>query len=248
VSIDPEREPRFLTLLADQYEPTQADKERVLAKILASSACAAPAHTRADVGAAAKGGRKSLLLGMSCVAMAFIGMMVFRTSVHLPSAPAGPALAAPPQASEPGRESETEKVPAVPSMSVDALPSTKIVFPSVKRVHSTEVQPPVIAAPSAPELLASPSSDTLEREARLLADARRALRAGNVDEALAVLDVHARTFPNGWLASDRAAEHILVLCSAGRRDEAVREANAFLEGRPKGPLTRRVEMSCAAQP
>ncbi len=62
---------------------------------------------------------------------------------------------------------------------------------------------------------------------------------------LALLDEHARTFPNGFLASDRAAEHIVVLCGLGRQDEAAREAKAFLAGRPEGPLTRRVTMSCA---
>ena len=96
--------------------------------------------------------------------------------------------------------------------------------------------------------MSEPAADTLEREARILADARRARQSGNGEEALALLDEHARVFPSGWLASDRDAERILVLCSLGRRDQAVREAAAFLAGRPKGPLTRRVELSCAGQP
>ena len=89
-------------------------------------------------------------------------------------------------------------------------------------------------------------ADTLGRETQLLSSARAAEKGGNPDKALALLDEHARLFPNGWLANDCVAERIVVLCSVGRRAEAVREAKAFLDGRPKSPLTRRVEASCAA--
>ena len=111
------------------------------------------------------------------------------------------------------------------------------------------VNPP--AATTAPAVVAvAPAADpdTLEREARILADARRARQADDAERALALLDQHAREFPTGWLASDRAAERIVVLCALGRRAEAVREAAIFLKGRPRGPLTRRVEMSCVGQP
>jgi RNA polymerase sigma-70 factor (ECF subfamily) len=89
------------------------------------------------------------------------------------------------------------------------------------------------------------SSDTLAEEARLLAEARRAVRAGDVPRALTLLDEHARVFPNGWLVDDRAAERIVVLCHLGRQEEAVREATIFLSGRPESPLTHRVATSCA---
>ena len=47
---------------------------------------------------------------------------------------------------------------------------------------------------------------------------------------------------------ERIAERIVVLCTVGRRAEAAREAKSFLDGRPKSPLTRRVEASCAVEP
>jgi len=47
--------------------------------------------------------------------------------------------------------------------------------------------------------------------------------------------------------ADRAAERIIVLCSLGRRAEAVEQATVFLRSRPKSPLTRRVEASCAGE-
>ena len=71
---------------------------------------------------------------------------------------------------------------------------------------------------------------------------------GDAAQGLALLDEHAQTFPKGFLAGDRAAERIVVLCGLGRRDEAVREAKVFLAGRPEGPLTRRVTMSCGGEP
>lgn len=91
------------------------------------------------------------------------------------------------------------------------------------------------------------SADTLGRETQLITSARAALKEKSPDKALAFLDEHARLFPNGWLANDRMAERIVVLCSVSRRSEAVREARAFLDGRPKSPLTRRVEESCAVE-
>lgn len=262
MSTEPENELSLLAPLADAYEPTAVDADRVLAKIEASlastaaSPCSAAADSPARAGAAAgvRGGKKALLVGLSCLTMALVGVAVFETTRLSSTADTEPPKAGLTKHESPSNATlvpprAAEEVPAMPSISVDALPSAAVVppagrdprLPAVSVTASAPVAPGPVPAPVAP-------ADTLEQEARLLAAARHAVSGGDAEHALALLDEHARVFPNGWLASDRAAERVVVLCSLGRRAEATREATAFLAGRSPSPLTRRVEMSCAGAP
>jgi RNA polymerase sigma-70 factor (ECF subfamily) len=142
-----------------------------------------------------------------------------------------PPVVSPPE-DETRRAVAAVPAPAIPSISVDALPNAA--RPTSSATGSASTPPP--------------ATDTLEREARLLADARRAVQRGDDKGALLLLDEHARVFPKGWLANDRVVEHIVVLCNLGRQAEAMREATTFLQGRADSPLTHRVATSCAGQP
>jgi hypothetical protein len=251
VSIESTKNESLLAPLVDAYEPTEADADRVFEKIqtsLSEAAIAAPTSPAeapppagASVAAGAHGGRNALLIGLSCAALVLTGAVAFTTrEAPMQPAPAmsSPAAVAAPAPAEPH---EPESAAVIPSVTVDSLPGAKPLQPAAN-AEKKAVRP----SPSATD--ATPQSDTLEREARLLSHARQARQAGESAGALALLDEHARTFPNGWLANERAVERIVVLCSLGRRDEAVREAAAFLKGRAMSPLTRRVELSCAGQP
>lgn len=273
MSTEPEKK-SLLAPLADAYEPNQADAERVFARIQASllasgaavppassalppaapAPAAAPAAPAAPVAAAgARAGKSLALLGLSVFVLAIVGGAVVKQMQSEDARPVPTVTAPAPVAPSPviaetnpaPREVTTATTPAIPSISVDSLPSANV-------VPRGATPGPIALATASPEEPApapsAPAADTLEKEARLLAEARRAVQRGEGTRALALLDEHARDYPKGWLASDRAAEHIAVLCSLGRRDEAVREAKVFLEGRPKGPLTRRVTMSCAGEP
>jgi len=244
VSIEPEKKASVLAPLADEYEPTEADAERVLAKIRAGLAAGTDARSpsSATTGAAigVEGGKKALVVGLSCLTIALAGMAVFETTRAssrdtAPAPVSSSSVSASPPAVEPNGTVEAPGT-AIPAVSVDALPSAV----AAKTVTSGEAKAAVTSARPI-------ATDTLEKEARLLVDARRALAQGDGDRALALLDQHAREFPDGWLANDRTAERIVVLCGLGRRAEAVREGRAFLEGRPQSPLTRRVESSCAGK-
>lgn len=232
------------------YEPSDVDAERIFAKI--EAALDAPPSSRAPASAStlAAGRSKAFLAaGMSCLAIAVIAGLAVRmtgdVSPALPSVPeaARAAATAAPRASDdvdPKAERPTIQTP-IPSVDVDTLPTIAI---APATAHTNKAPASAPSSRRAP----SPDADTLAKEARLLADARRASQAGAGERALALLDEHAHTFPNGWLANEREAERILVLCVLGRRAEATRAAAVFLEDRPKGPLTRRVEMSCAGTP
>jgi hypothetical protein len=82
-------------------------------------------------------------------------------------------------------------------------------------------------------------------EARLLRDADRALRSGDAEAALALLEQHERAHPGGTLVEERAAERVFALCAGGRLTEARSAAARFLEQYPRSPLAERVRATCA---
>jgi len=87
-------------------------------------------------------------------------------------------------------------------------------------------------------------AERLAREARLVKDGVIALRSGDAAHALALFDEHARTYPNGVLADDRAVERVIALCDLGRLAEARAAAHDFLTSKPSSPLAARMRASC----
>jgi hypothetical protein len=69
-----------------------------------------------------------------------------------------------------------------------------------------------------------------------------ALHAGDAARALGLADQHARAYPNGVLAEERAALRISALCSLGRVREAKDDQARFVAAHPDSPLVR---ASCA---
>jgi len=234
VSQEPPKGKSLLAPIATRYKPSQADFERLSAKIDAtlaagSTSAASPSATP----------RIAWWGGLSCVALLAAGVV----AIHSRESPAADVTASP--ASPPAMVDEKIEIASadpigVPVVSVDSLPQA-----------TPRANPPAgpagrirAAGPSKPSL----SDDTLAREARLLAEAESAFRRGEDARALSFLDEHSREFPDGVLKDERIAERIVVLCHAGRVDQAVREGRAFLQNRGSDPLARRVVMSCAGAP
>ena len=250
MSIEPGEKPSLLAPLADEYELDDAGADRLIARIDASIAQDAGVAS-ASVKAARGGGmgKNLLLIGASCLALAVAGGLVVyersNTETAAPSNVTNPHVV-PDRAKEAPREAEN--VSATPSITVESLPSAPPETPPPPAQTSEAKKTTGASSAAAAVPGGAASADTLGRETQLITSARAALKAGNPDKALALLEEHARLFPNGWLANDRIAERIVVLCTVGRRAEAAREAKSFLDGRPKSPLTRRVEASCAVEP
>jgi hypothetical protein len=146
-----------------------------------------------------------------------------------------------------------EPIPPLPSSAIaeQAAPDTERPTPTAPRPLLGSGAPRTASANASSSVNPmSPSSGPtpLEEEALLLREANAALENGDVTRSLALLEEQARRFPKGPLAPERAAEHILALCGAGRVDEARRETTAFLAAAPEGPLSVRVRSSCAARP
>lgn len=80
-----------------------------------------------------------------------------------------------------------------------------------------------------------PAADlALSAERRLLLTAMRGIEAGDLPGARVALDRHARRFPTGRLADERAVLHIRWLLAAGRPEDARAAADAFRARAPGG--------------
>ena len=104
---------------------------------------------------------------------------------------------------------------------------------------------PAVVAHGEPEAPAALPPTTLEAETRLVRAGVAALHAGDAARALALFDEHARTFPQGVLAEERAAERVVALGSLRRCDEARAAAADFLAAHPVSPLAPRVRAACS---
>lgn len=239
----------LLARIDGDYGSTTEDRQRVREKLRARLAAAgAPATTSARASSAgpSRAGMARHLGKIAAVsAIVALGTIAYRASrlesnrASASDAPAVVAVMAPtPSASASATET--------PAIAVESLPSAIATGSAKARTHRSS------RAPSAPakevvEPQTAPDDD-LSEETRILGEANRAARENAFDRGLGFLDEHARRFPHGVLADERAVVKITMLCQAGRRVEARAQATRFLANRTASPLTRRVEASCGGEP
>jgi hypothetical protein len=140
--------------------------------------------------------------------------------------------------------------PSRPPPSVPAAKEPRALARDTEPAVPTAPEPPAVAAPSsAPAVQAAPvTPTTLDAETKLVRQGVGALHTGDAARALALLDEHARLYPDGFLAEERAGERVLALCDLGRNVEAADAARAFLSQHPRSPLAARVRSSCGGRP
>jgi hypothetical protein len=88
--------------------------------------------------------------------------------------------------------------------------------------------------------------DPLLAETEALRAAQRALRGGDTDEALELLNAQDRTYRSGALKEERAAARVLALCQGGDVRSARLEAERFVRRWPRSALRGRVLSACRA--
>jgi hypothetical protein len=278
----------LFTPLQQRYRPTDADRERLQAKIrsriaaaeaatLGSSTSAPTPETGSNATRVVTSYRTLFLVGSGVLALVGAGV-VFSFARWTDAPPAGGARApsanvvgmsaSAPGAPRPSEESSTRPPLGETSTTArgDGPESTTSTQPSALDAvakANVDVERPNVRANTPAQAASRPSSaksgnaqamnaggaavpvDALERETNLLREANHARNDGRWPDALRLLDQHAREFPRGVLADERAVEHVVVLCRLGRDEEAKREAEAFLAARPKSLLRGRIESTCA---
>jgi hypothetical protein len=113
-------------------------------------------------------------------------------------------------------------------------PSVRLA-PRIDPLASAAIEPSAKPVPARSAAPASPSD-----EVKLLERAQDALRT-RPDEALALCNDHARTFPNGMLVQEREVIAIEALVKSGRTDEARARAARFKARWPGSSHARRID-------
>jgi hypothetical protein len=113
------------------------------------------------------------------------------------------------------------------------------------------IEPPPPVAPSSaravnppsrpPSPRASGALTVSENERALLDQAKRAVREGDAERALALVAKHEHDYPRGTLDEERDVLRVSALVAAGRRDDAVAAAEKFRRQYPASLFLRAVE-------
>lgn len=134
-------------------------------------------------------------------------------------------------------------------VSMRTLPSPPPRVPLGRLLDADAVTPIAVVGP-APDMTrgirhaahaarTEPGEDPLTRESTLLQGAMRAL-ANDPAVALRLADEHAREFPAGQLAAERAYVRVRALARLGRADDARAEARVLIEAHPSSMYAARV--------
>ncbi len=158
-------------------------------------------------------------------------------TAHTASVVPAVEAAVPETAPEPEQKTTAAPAPVEEAPTPTAKPAT----PGRRSPPETGGAAPVKSA------TATPADDDLVRQMKLMADARRALKADDPQRAHALLGRYAREFPGGSFAEQAAALEVDALCGLGRDDQAEAAARKFAKRWPSSPSAARVRQACSAR-
>jgi hypothetical protein len=219
--------------------PSSADRARLrvaLASRLAASAAATASTAAAKPLLGLLSSKLMLAIG-SGFAIALCGSLGYVWLKSPPTRQVAARVGAPPARPSPspplrGSASSPELEPVAPSSS-GVAPAARAGLPgSLRRMAKTS---PSSSGELAPDV---------EGEVALLAEAQKALAAGQPARALHFLDEHASAYPRGALGPERAVARVIALCKLGNFAAAQRDAAAFLRDAPTSPVSERIRAAC----
>jgi hypothetical protein len=222
----PSLEP-WLNTLREDVQPMSAETRERLAVRLAGVTAAVAAGLSAPAASSAL--HRSFWYSRAFTAMVAlpVGALIGAAGHAYLTRGAAPALSAAPTAFAPPLT--PAPVPAPPTLSATALdPSPATPSPAK----------PMVPTPSVKTEASAPS---LERELSLLERARSALSEGQPQTALQLLREHHSLYPKSVLQQEREALAIRALLGAGRRSEAQRRAQTFIQAYPTSALRGSIE-------
>jgi hypothetical protein len=142
--------------------------------------------------------------------------------------------------------SSAEAAVAAPGVDVHALASA----PQGGRVDAKAVRPNMgsvrrdLGRPAPPAATVNPPANPAREitdEIQLLERAQAAAARGRGEEALSLVALHRRDFPQGRFSVEMSVVEIEALAGSGLVEQAVARGERFLESHPGSPYARRVE-------
>ena len=258
-----DRARRVLELARHEDDPdggAAARVERSLSKRMALAAAVATgsaAVSKSAVGAGllATAGKSALVAGVATT-LAFAGWETLHPNAAAPDA-RPPATVVAPGAGQRPRAASVPAGVTVKSPAPSAAAPLPVSAPAIERSappralstrteyprNQAEAEPAAVAA-APPAAVAPAAPDRLAIEAQELRAAQRALRAGDNERALALLQQQDAHHPSGALAQERQAARVLALCQGQQVALARREAESFAARFPESPLLGKVRSAC----
>jgi hypothetical protein len=237
--LDPKAQ-ALLDSIRGMDRPTRRDKARVkrrlLARVtgamLAASAGASATTTAASVGTAATGLWSAKLIVVAFAASVLVAGTATGVVASRQHARRRVVVTATPVAG-----TGAARAPVTPPVETEEVVAPQATGPLTARRSAAH-------AAAAPTQRMAGGRETLEQELPLLQSAQDALRRGDIDRALGLLDEHAKRFPAGALAEERRGAHALAACRKTGSPSARAEAEAFLRDSPSSPLVESVREAC----
>lgn len=200
--------------------PPMSDEDRAGILTALAALPVAPLASVAKAPALASSGASTVVTGKVVMGMILVtvagGVGVWLSTRSAPRSPS-PVQSAPIAESAPQSSTARE------------VPSAEALAPS-----SSAAERSAPAIPSSNKPVPRREQDSLTAESALVGRARTRLETDPAG-ALASLEEHARTFPNGELAPERDFLTVKALRRVGRTDDARTKARAFLKRYPSSP-------------
>ena len=216
---------------------TDAQRARIRARLLppvlagtAASAAASATNLPAGVSSFAASWAVKLALGLLVAAGAGAAYLVAWREERPPASAPAPQLMVPGTSAP--EVAVANAVPQVEPIEPAASAPTSPAPTKARGFHATSSTVPAASA-------------SLAVEVQLMHDVDTALRAGQPERALALLD-ERRGHDGGFMGQERAAARVVTLCQLGRVEEARADAARFLRELPHSPLAARVRSTCAS--
>ena len=152
-------------------------------------------------------------------------------------------LAEPVPTAEPDPQSSSAPIEGIEGTAAKPIGgATSVGEPAARRRRASKSSRADAIEPVRPTL-----DDSVLREARMVAKARAHL-TGDPQRALALVQQAEKEFPYGQLVEERRAIAIQALVALGRKDDAHRQADAFLPGTGAAPMQPRYDAPLNGMP
>ena len=218
----------------DVYDPPATAKSQVRAGLAAAIATPGPAVLEAERGLGGGGGVAGALAGLGLAGAALtltLGVSSLWSPDRTVQSSQGDTVASAASSFTQVRYTEpSSRRPAAEKRRSSSVPRRS-------RDSSQAGRPVPAAGAAAPVEVVS----SLAEEARILGEARGALRDGQPELALELVDEHARRFPAGALRMERFAAEALAACDVGDGSRTSAAAAELRRLDPSSPHLKRIE-------